>query len=561
MYTFVRAMGVGGAALLAAAPSVAQQPPPSVPGTVEPGKATNPNQLQQAPKPPEAKLQFSFPAQRKSTGGKSSDDLKFPVKRVLVEGATIVGPDFWDPLIAPLLTRRISLPEVVAVADAIQARYVAKGYPLTRAFVPPQEIEDGTVRIKVVEGYVGKVQVDGASPDTAERLKDFLAPPQAERPTRAATIERSLLLAGDLPGVVVGGVLRPGDQPGMAELALTVTETPYAVSVGGGNRNSRFAGPWTFFADAAANSALGWGEQIGLTASATPDLSESRSLALRYLQPVNADGLSLATTLNYSRGRPGAGLQTFAVRTTSMAAGQRLSWPLLRTRRQNLVLEAGWTAQEARIDLLGERFSTDVWRTADFRVSFSEAGFLGGGTVLTAALVQGLDVLNATPAGSMSASRLDPDPRFTKLSAEMQRLQALPKGALLVIGVAGQYTRDVLFSGEEFGLGGARFGRGYNASDLSGGNGFGATAELRRTFQFEMPYLASATPYAFFDWGRVWRSETANTLLRSAGGGVRLDFAPGRSATLEVARPLRNLPVPGAQDPGTRFYLELAASL
>src|SRR5262245_3785156 len=119
----------------AAWPATAQVAPPvQIPGAVEPGRLTNPNLKNRLPDVPEADLQFSFPAQRKSDQQRSSDELRFTLKQVKVEGATVVGADFWDPLIAPLLSRPVSLPDVVAIADAIQARYVALGYALSRAF-------------------------------------------------------------------------------------------------------------------------------------------------------------------------------------------------------------------------------------------------------------------------------------------------------------------------------------------------------------------------------------------------------------------------------------------
>jgi hemolysin activation/secretion protein len=531
-----------------------QTPPSQLPNAIQPGRATNPNL--RGPDVPEAQLQFSFPAQRKTEQARSSDELRFTLKRVVVEGASVVGADFWDPLIAPLLTRPVALPELVTVAEAIQARYVALGYALTRAFVPPQDMQDGTLTIKVVEGYIGKVRVEGAPPDTAKRLERLAAATQKNRPVNNDAIERVLLLAEDLPGMKVTGVLKPGEDPGAADLMLTAEQKSWAVAAGGSNRATRFTGPWTAFADVAANDLLGWGEQVGATVSGAPKGLEQVTADFRWLQPLG-DGLMLTTTLDYGRGKPGAGLQAFALKTTSASVGQRLSYPVIRSRRENLAIEAGWTMQRSRINLLGSQFSSDEWRTVDLRVSYSEAGFLKGGTLLSAGIIRGLNVFGATDQRSTSSSRLNADPNFTKFVAEAQRLQPLGAGFLLVLSASGQYSARTLFAGEEFSLGGGRFGRGYNPSDLSGGNGFGSSAELRRTFEFDSTYVQSVSPYLFFDWGRVWKSATADTFLRSAGAGVKLDFGSGKSLGLELAQPLRNLPVTGAQDPSTRFFVDL----
>lgn len=541
----------------AAWPAAGQVAPPvQIPGAVEPGRQTNPNLRNRLPDVPEAELQFSFPAQRKSEQQRSSDELRFALKQVKVEGASIVGADFWDPLIAPLLTRPVTLPDVVAVAEAIQARYVALGYALSRAFVPPQDMVDGTLTIRVVEGTIGKVRVEGAPPSTVKRLERLAQPAQAQRPVNNSRIERVLLLADDLPGLKVTGVLRPGEEPGAADLMLTVEEKNYAVALGGGNRATKFTGPWTAFADVAVNDALGLGEQLGVTVSGAPKGAEQLAGDVRWVQPLG-DGLLLTSTANYGRGKPGAGLQAFALKTSSTSFGQSISYPLIRSRRENLALEAGWTIQRSRIDLLGSQFSSDEWRTVDLRVSYSEAGFLRGGTVLSAGIVKGFDIFGATDHRSSSSSRLGADPGFTKFVADVQRLQPLGGGALLVVSAGGQYSPRTLFAGEEFSLGGARFGRGYNPSDLSGRNGFGISAELRATYEVGLAYLQSLEPYLFFDWGRVWASATADTFLKSAGGGVKLDFGSGKTLALELAQPLRDLPVMGAQDPSLRFFVDL----
>jgi hemolysin activation/secretion protein len=546
------------ASCLAAGWAAAQQAPaPAIPGAVEPGRQTNPNLLRRLPQAPEAQMNFSFPTQRRSEQSRSSDLLAVDLKRLEVEGATIVPPSFWEPLVAPLLTRPVTLPEIVAIADAIQARYVALGYTLTRAYVPPQEFVDGVLTIKVVEGYVDKIRVEGASPATTRRLERLGEPVHAARPVNQSEIERFLLLANELPGVSLSGSLKQGEQPGAADVLLTATEKSWALAAGGSNRATRYTGPWTAFVDAAANDTLGWGEQLGATVSGAPKGLEQWAANGRWVQPLG-DGLALSSTLDYGKGKPGAGLQAFALKTSSASVGQNLAYPLMRSRRRNLAIEIGWTAQRSRINLLGSRFSTDQWRTVDIGLNASEAGFLGGGTVASIRIIHGLDALGATPHGSEQASRLGANPSFTKFVAELQRLQPLPAGLLLVLRASGQYTPDTIFAGEEFSLGGGGFGRGYNPSDLSGGSGFGTTAELRATWQTGLSYLASLAPYVFFDWGQVWQSATANTFLRSAGAGLRLDFGGGRSVTLEVAQPLRDLPVIGAEQPGTRFFVDLA---
>jgi hemolysin activation/secretion protein len=97
----------------------------------------------------------------------------------------------------------VTLQTVYDIAAKITAKYGADGYVLSRAVVPPQELspQGATVRIQIVEGYVDRVEW----PATLSHYHDFFSYYAnkiiAERPTNIRTLERYLLLAGDLPGL------------------------------------------------------------------------------------------------------------------------------------------------------------------------------------------------------------------------------------------------------------------------------------------------------------------------------------------------------------------------
>lgn len=549
--------------VLAATGATAQTAPSvQLPGSVEPGRPTVPAPLEEQRRAPKAQLQFSIPTQRKGAAPAAGADLRFPLKRIAVEGASVFDPaTLFADKIAELTSRPVTLAEVAALADAIQARYLALGLGLTRAFVPAQEIKDGSITIRVIEGHLARVRVEGGGAGDRERVEGRLADALAARPAQVGLIERGLLLVDDLPGVTVTGLIRPGDEFGAAELLVGLDRAPYAMVAGVGNRGSDFAGPWSGFVDLAANGFLGWGEQIGVTLSATPEVDEQRSANLRWQQPLAASGLSLTSTGNYSRGRPGAALKPFAVATESVGVGQRLSWPVIRSRARNLTLEAGWNLQHATVEILNAPFSRDDWRTLDVRATYSGQHIAGGDLFATAGVTRGLGTLGATGKGSLEGSRPGTDADFTKLSGEIGYGLRLPAGLGATLTLAGQYSPDVLPAGEEFALGGTRFGRGYNGGDLSGPKAIGGGLELRRGFDPGLPFVDAMVPYAFLDSGRVWDSIAADTHLLSAGGGLRMGIASKASLTMEVARTLRALPIPGADRRRTRLFVDLTVQL
>ena len=172
---------------LTAASSATAQIRPTIPGAVEPGR-----QFERVQPPitvPQADLEFSIPTPRRTTKPQGSDDLKFTVQDVAIEGNTLFYKAALAPLLAPVLGREITVRDLRAVADAIELKYRTAGYVLTRAIVPPQRVGNGAFRIRVIEGFIKAIVVEGASPSTKARIVSKLET-LIDRPAQLGIMER-----------------------------------------------------------------------------------------------------------------------------------------------------------------------------------------------------------------------------------------------------------------------------------------------------------------------------------------------------------------------------------
>jgi hemolysin activation/secretion protein len=170
-----------------------------------------------------------------------AETIRFVLTDLKLEGVTVYAPEQLKPLYAGLLGHEVALTEIFRVADAITTKYRTDGYILSRAVVPAQKVENGTVTIQVLEGYVDKVTVQGKAPkivtDYADRIR-------RSRPLTASALERYLLLANDLPGVTARAVLLPSKTtPDAADLLVTVETKPVNGFATIDNRGSRYVGP------------------------------------------------------------------------------------------------------------------------------------------------------------------------------------------------------------------------------------------------------------------------------------------------------------------------------
>ena len=121
------------------------------------------------------------------------------------------------------------------------------------------------------------------------------------------------------------------------------------------------------------------------------------------------------------------------------------------------------------------------------------------------------------------------------------RYQTLTDAWSAKLSMASQTASGPLYSSQQFYLGGAAFGRGYGAAELSGDNGLAGSFELRFDQRPNWSYLTRYEFYGFVDAGAVWNDGFRlgdGLALTSAGGGVRFFFTEDLQADIGVAFPL-----------------------
>jgi hemolysin activation/secretion protein len=168
------------------------------------------------------------------------DQLHFTLKDVKISGAKALPVSDFAPLYAQLIGKDVALADILDVADQIEQSYRNEGYLLVRAYVPPQRVRDGVFTINVVEGKIAHVTVEGGQPETQAQVRSYVAKSVGVSPLPEKTMERSLLLSNDLPGVTASGVLRPSDEAGASDLVVTLDQPRFTGGLGFDNRARAF---------------------------------------------------------------------------------------------------------------------------------------------------------------------------------------------------------------------------------------------------------------------------------------------------------------------------------
>ena len=271
----------------------AQEPPraPAPSQVTPPRLPTEPRVAPQIPavSPPEAP---AFP--------KDAEKLSLVLLGFDVEGEFEEFVATRRELAAPLIGKRVTVAQIFDFATKLQEAYVQAGYLLVRVVVVPQELgERARVKIRVIDGFIERIDVSALPSAVRNRIAAVLEPLFQKRHLTQDELERRLLLAGDTPGLELRSTFAPGEQIGGSVLILTGLHRPVSASAYIDNAMPVTFGTLQNVALLGLNSVLGAGEQITVSATGYPGHDFATEYPTRrFLQgavvfPVGIDGLKM----------------------------------------------------------------------------------------------------------------------------------------------------------------------------------------------------------------------------------------------------------------------------
>jgi len=491
--------------------------------------------------------------------------VKFILQKMIIKGSTIYNKDRFSKLYKKYMRKRISLGHVYEIAQTITNMYRHDGYILSKAVVRSEQVEKGIIRIDIIEGFVGKVNVQGAVAGPIKLLNNYRKKLLNSKPLLAKDLERYLLLVDDLPGLSVKSVLTPSKvQLGATDLTLILASKKYDRSRGINNRSSKFNRPIKISRTTNANSLLGLYERIGFQAAVTKHIKELRFFNRFYGVPVSSVGDKIYFSTAGSKSQSGADFKELKLKGSSPNFMLKVTHPFIRSRSKNLYANFSFIHKNSTTKFLGETDSEDKLRIANLGFSYDFVDNYRGVNLLSINWSQGFGFSGTREIDSPNLLNREGRSDFTKFSGGVLRLQPLATSWILLGGVSWQYALDKLLTSEQFGVGGSQFGRGSNFSEITGDHGIAFKLALQKVFEINKANIRGIKAYTFFDYGTVWnRLKTSSSSnkqdLGSIGLGLEFNLTDRLSGYLELDKRLnRKVSAEGNQD--SRMFFSLSAN-
>ncbi len=498
-------------------------------------------------------------------GPELSGQLKVQINRIEVTGNTVFSDEALSAITGKYENREITTDELQALRYELTRHYVNNGYINSGAVIPDQEVRDGVIEIRIIEGHLSDVELAGNAWLRDSYIKNRLATKKGDALNLTLLQERIQLLQQDRLVERVNAELRPGLELGEGILAVLIEESrPYDLLLVFNNQRSPSVGGMQGQVYATHYNVTGFGDAVGFQYGYGGGLDD---FGASYSVPFTRHDSRL--NFYFSRSDSKVIEEPFdQLDITSESENYQitLSHPLWRTPESHLIGSLTLEKRRSESTLLGIPFSfspgTRNGKSAVSVVRLSQEWIDRAPDQVIAVRSTfnvGVDALGATINEGNQ-----PDGRFFSWLGQFQWVRRLgDTDNQILVRSDLQLAADPLLPLEKFGVGGSHSVRGYRENLFVRDSAWVSSVELRFPVDTEAE-LGRVELATFFDFGwtdNVDASTPRPRTIFSPGVGVRWDPSRHLSGELYYGVALRSVNPGGEediQDDGLHFNLAIS---
>lgn len=415
----------------------------------------------------------------------SGGAIRFDIVRFEVIGNTILPIKQVESLLTPFTGKNRDFGDVQRALEALEGAFHKKGFNVVQVELPEQELNQGVVRLKVVQTKIGKVGVQGNSFFDQANIRHSLPGLTEGETPNIHKVSASLRLANENPAKKVSLQLESGEKDDEVNAALKVVdEKPWKVGVSLDNTGTTATGKSHLGLMFQHANIAGLDHVLSLQYTTTLEKpSQVKVYGAGYHIPLYALGDSIDILGSYSNvdsGTVSTGLFDLQVSGKGKVFGTRYNHNLghFGNYDPKLVYAFDYKAFLNNVELLGQPLGKDV-TVHPLSVAYSGAWTLNNGDANFS--IQALRNISGGKNGKSAdfdAVRVGSAANYTILRYGANYNRTLPADWQLRLALVGQYTRDALIPGEQFGAGGAASVRGFIEREISNDYGFQTNIEV-----------------------------------------------------------------------------------
>ena len=520
---------LGGASMLFAAVTCAATLPPSLEsGAQQNNSLQQQRRLQQSRKQPALRGPVLVGPRPPGAASVAPGGPRFTLHKVEFSPSHFLSRATLRQLAAPYLGRPITVADLYRLVDTVNALYDRRELLTARAVLPPQKIRHGTVRIRLVEGRVGQVLIQG-HPYTRPSFILSRLPLRQGQVVDAPQLEQALEYFNRTNSLGLRAALRPGTSFGLSNVLLYAVEPPrYGLDLLLNNQGDDATGRNQIGLYGTVNGPLRLGDQANVYVTKS---SGALNGNLSYQVPLDARGLSANVSVAYNHIHIVSGpYQALDITGHSQTLQAGLTQPLLADDAWLLTAGLAYARISSQTSIAGSPLN-------DTTVKGPQLGFTAvyGRARRQAQLTQTLMFSRSDNALGQSLS-------YRLWQGSLNASQGFGKAWAVSADAGWQFSSEqALPAAQLYQLGGTGTIPGYPLGVVSGYKGYFAGLALHRS----LPWL-HIDSRVFYDYGVVYASFPPRTTLASIGVGLdgalpRWGWLKPASWGVTLAHPLQSV--------------------
>ena len=490
--------------------------------------------LQQAPKPDEKVIKEPDAAPKEMVPETAPGESIF-IRSIETDASEILSREEIRRILQDYEGRRASLADLFGIVDLFNDLYREKGFITARAILPPQQVKEGIVRIRLVEGRLGKIIVAENRTNRESYYRKRISLENGDL-LRVDVLEKNIVFFNRTNDAQIRAELSAGEAFGTTDCVIRAEEPlKIRMTLFADNAGREETGQERIGAITQINSAFGYGDPLVISMLASDG---SQSLAAVYEAPVNTLGTRIGAIVDSNSNSLKHGdLGALDINGRAQTFGGFINHPFQATRNFKLEGFAGFYEKYSKTKF-GEIVLTET-RVHDVVAGFSFQINDSGGIWFSR---------HEFTRGNESIAR---EKNFFRYKFSLTRVHQILPDIGLMVRTAGQMAdSNLLPASEQFQLGGMTTVRGYPEGLLLGDDGYFAGVELNfplfpaETLFFGMSMKERIKGFTFFDHGGAFAYKGANQsidyndFLTSAGIGLNVTVSRYLSGRVSWGIPL-----------------------
>lgn len=400
----------------------------------------------------------------------------FVIRNIILEGSYSLSDEERQGLILPFIGKCLGLVEIRELMRVVTNFYIDKGYVTTRAYIPQQDMSTGTLKLLIIEGITGEIDLE------QKNVRTNLAtafPDLKGKILNIRDIEQGLDQINRLQSNNATMELLPGKEPGKTNILVKnqPATTPVSGTLALDNYGSEATGNTRGTFTLGVDNPLGVNDYWFVSLSRNIDANNSRlskssllnfDIPYGYLNFTGTYSKSAYRSLiktpvqtlmsNGGTSTPSLGVQYVLERSQKDKA--TLTTKLVHTDTKNYIEGSLLTSSSRKLTVLN----------VDLTKVFSE---LDGSWTVSGGFSKGLDWFGVEELPNAGQGTI-PSINFIKFNfstSYTRPFKLMDSHASWSSSIQAQYSHDFLYGTQQIAVGGLYTVRGYDGTSIAGDRG------------------------------------------------------------------------------------------